>query len=50
MIKGNVSILITNYNKEKYLTKSIQSCLSQNFKNKEIFFLMIAQQIIQLKF
>jgi len=38
MIKDNVSILITNFNKEKYLTKSIQSCLSQNFKNKEIFF------------
>ena len=34
--KNFVSILITNYNKEKFLKKSIKSCLKQNFKNKEI--------------
>ncbi len=31
-----ISILITNYNKEKFLDKSIKSCLKQNFKKKEI--------------
>ena len=31
-----VSILITNYNKEKFLKKSIKSCLNQNFREKEI--------------
>lgn len=30
------SILITNYNKEKFLSKSIKSCLKQNYANKEI--------------
>ncbi len=34
--KKNISILITNYNKEKFLKKSIKSCLKQNFKKKEI--------------
>tara|TARA_B100000427_G_scaffold253743_1_gene217172 strand:- start:302 stop:1111 length:810 start_codon:yes stop_codon:yes gene_type:complete len=34
--KNLASILITNYNKEKFLKKSIKSCLNQNFKNKEI--------------
>ena len=37
MIKKNyISILITNYNKEKYIRNTINSCLKQNFKNKEI--------------
>jgi len=36
MKKNFVSILITNYNKSGYLNKSINSCLKQNFNNKEI--------------
>ena len=36
MKKNYVSIIITNYNKEKYIRKTINSCLKQNFKNKEI--------------
>jgi len=36
MKKNFVSILITNYNKSRYLKKTISSCLSQNFDNKEI--------------
>jgi glycosyltransferase involved in cell wall biosynthesis len=36
MKKNFISILITNYNKSSYLKKTISSCLSQNFKNKEI--------------
>lgn len=36
MKKIFVSILITNYNKGHYLKKTISSCLSQNFDNKEI--------------
>ena len=34
--KKLISILITNYNKERFLKKSIKSCLRQNFKNKEV--------------
>jgi glycosyltransferase involved in cell wall biosynthesis len=34
--KKLVSILITNFNKGNYLKKTINSCLIQNFKNKEI--------------
>ena len=30
------TILITSYNKEKYLNKCIQSCLNQNKNNYEI--------------
>ncbi len=30
------SILISNYNKELYLKKSLTSCISQSYKNKEI--------------
>ena len=33
-----VSILITNYNKKKYLRKMINSCINQSYKNKEIIF------------
>ncbi len=36
MNKIFTSILITNFNKSRYLDKSIQSCINQNFKNKEI--------------
>ena len=36
MKKIFVSILITNYNKSRYLKKTISSCLSQNFDDKEI--------------
>ena len=43
--KKNISILITNYNKEKFLKKSIKSCLKQNFKKKKLLFLMIVQMI-----
>ena len=32
--KNLASILITNYNKERFLKKSIKSCLRQDFKNK----------------
>jgi len=36
-MKNNfVSILITNYNKSYFLKKTINSCLNQNFNNKEI--------------
>ena len=34
--KNLVSILITNYNKGSFIKKTIESCLSQNYKNKEI--------------
>ena len=34
--KDYISILITNYNKEKFLNKSLQAACSQNFKNYEI--------------
>jgi glycosyltransferase involved in cell wall biosynthesis len=33
-----VSILITNYNKKKYLKKMLNSCVNQSYKNKEIIF------------
>ena len=36
MKKNFVSILITNFNKGRYLKKTITSCLKQNFKDKEI--------------
>jgi len=36
MKKNFVSILITNYNKSNYLKKTINSCLIQGFKDKEI--------------
>ena len=36
MTKKLVSILITNYNKGRYLDKTIKSCLEQNFIKKEI--------------
>ena len=36
MKKNYASILITNYNKERYIRNTINSCLKQNFKKKEI--------------
>ena len=36
MKKNSISILITSYNKGSFLKKTINSCLSQNFKKKEI--------------
>ena len=36
MKKNLVSILITTFNKGRYLKKTIDSCLKQTFKNKEI--------------
>lgn len=35
-MKNSVSILITNFNKGKFLEKSINSCINQNYKYKEI--------------
>ena len=36
MKKNLISILITNYNKEKFLKQSLKSVCNQNFKNYEI--------------
>ena len=36
MNEENASILITNYNKEKFLNNTIRSCLNQNYSKKEI--------------
>ena len=36
MKKNLISILITNYNKEKFLKQSLKSACNQNFKNYEI--------------
>ena len=36
MNKEKVSILISNYNKEKYIDECILSCLNQNYNNLEI--------------
>jgi glycosyltransferase involved in cell wall biosynthesis len=35
-IKGKVSIIITNYKKERFLKKAILSCLGQSYENIEI--------------
>ena len=34
--KSYISILITNYNKERFLDKSLKNVCNQNFKNYEI--------------
>ena len=34
--KSLVSILIINYNNEKYLDRAIKSCINQTYKNLEI--------------
>ena len=36
MKKIYASILITNYNKQKFLNKTLRSCVNQTCKNKEI--------------
>ena len=38
MVQKNilVSVLINNYNNEKFLKKSIDSCLNQTYKNLEV--------------
>ena len=36
MKKNFISILITNYNKEKFLHKTLKSVLNQNYSNYEI--------------
>ena len=36
MNKKLASILITNFNKDKYLKKTIYSCLKQNYNKKEV--------------
>ena len=36
--KPLVSILIASYNKEKYVNRCINSCLSQNYKKIEVIF------------
>tara|TARA_Y100000591_G_C21666370_1_gene610532 strand:+ start:516 stop:749 length:234 start_codon:yes stop_codon:yes gene_type:complete len=33
-----ISIIITNYNKSKFLIKSVKSCLNQKYKKIEIIF------------
>ena len=33
-----VSVIITNYNKSKYILESVKSCLNQSYKKKEIIF------------
>ena len=38
LFKPLVSILINNYNKEKYCLRAIKSILNQNYKNIEIIF------------
>ena len=38
MKKNLASIIITNYNKEKFVKRSVQSALNQNYKNKKIIF------------
>ena len=36
MTKNFISVLITNYNKQKFIKKSLQSIFNQKFKNYEI--------------
>tara|TARA_B100001741_G_scaffold311996_1_gene314298 strand:- start:800 stop:991 length:192 start_codon:yes stop_codon:yes gene_type:complete len=33
-----VSIIITNFNKSKFLLEAVKSCLRQSYKKKEIIF------------
>ena len=35
-MKNKISVLITNYNKSKFLFKTLRSVCNQNFKNYEI--------------
>ena len=36
MSKDLITIIITSYNKEKYIKKSIRSALNQSYKKKEV--------------
>ena len=36
MKKNTVSILITSFNKSRFIDKTIKSCIKQKFLNKEI--------------
>ena len=35
-MKQSASIIITNYNKEKYIKKSLKSCFNQDYPKTEI--------------
>ncbi len=41
------SILIANYNNDKFIIECINSLINQTYKNIEIIFLMINQQMHQ---
>ena len=43
-----VSVLITNFNKEKYILKALKSSLSQTYKNSEVLFLRTFMIVIVL--
>jgi len=36
MSKKKISILISNYNKGKYINECLRSCFSQNYSNLEV--------------
>ena len=40
------SVLIANYNGEKYVEECIESLIKQTYQNFEIIFLMIVRRII----
>ena len=42
-----VSILMTFFNEEKFIQRSLKSLINQSFKNWEAVIMMIAPQIIQ---
>ena len=35
--KNKISILITNFNKDKFIKNCLRSCLNQTYKNIEVF-------------
>ena len=43
------SILISNFNKSQYIERCLNSLIEQTYKNIEIIFVTIIQQITQLK-
>ena len=45
MNKKLASILITNFNKDKYLKKTIYSCLKQNYNKKEVLIIEASREI-----
>ena len=50
--RPSISIVITNYNKGKFIDRAIRSCLSQLVIQRlsKSLLLMIVQQIIQCKY